>query len=90
EWEERQKMRQEELTAVAQAISVLSSDEARDQFSKSFNPSFLQEARRAQPHGRGAGGAGARRQRVGAARRQQLANVSAGLAKAAQKVHSPR
>mmetsp|Transcript_131134 Transcript_131134/g.355998 ORF Transcript_131134/g.355998 Transcript_131134/m.355998 type:complete len:736 (-) Transcript_131134:89-2296(-) len=90
EWEERQKMRQEELTAVAQAISVLSSDEARDQFSKSFNPSFLQEARRAQPHGRGAGGAGARRQRVGAARRQQLANVSAGLAKAAQKVHSPK
>jgi hypothetical protein len=46
EWEERQKMRQEELTAVAQAISVLSSDEARDQFSKTFNPSFLQEARR--------------------------------------------
>jgi len=81
EWEERQKMRQEELTAVAQAISVLSSDESRDQFSKTFNPSLLQEARRAAPHGHGAGGA---------ARRQRLANVSAGLARAAQKVHSPK
>jgi len=90
EWEERQKMRQEELMAVAQAISVLSSDEARDQFSRTFNPSLLQEASRAAPRGRGAGGADARRQRASAARRQRLANVSAGLAKAAQRVHSPQ
>lgn len=40
EWEERQKIRQSELTAVAKAIELLSSDEAREQFTKSFN--FLQ------------------------------------------------
>lgn len=40
EWEERQKMRQEEIVACAQAIKILASDEARDQFSKTFN--FLQ------------------------------------------------
>jgi len=45
EWEERQKLRQSELEAVAKAISILSSDEARDQFSKTFNPSLLQVAR---------------------------------------------
>lgn len=43
EWAARQKLRQDELTAVAKAIEVLSSDQARDQFSKTFNPtSFLQ------------------------------------------------
>lgn len=43
EWEERQKIRQSELEGVAKAIEILSSDEARDQFSKTFNPSsFLQ------------------------------------------------
>merc|ERR1719238_1167483 len=36
EWEERQKIRQSELTAVAKAIEILSSDEARDQFSKTL------------------------------------------------------
>jgi len=43
EWEERQKLRQSELQAVAKAIEILSSDEARDKFSKVFNPAvFLQ------------------------------------------------
>jgi len=39
-WEKRQKERHVELEAVAKAISILSSDDARDQFSKTFN--FLQ------------------------------------------------
>jgi DNA repair exonuclease SbcCD ATPase subunit len=43
EWTERQKTRQEEITAVSEAISVLSSDDARDNFTKTFNPSsFVQ------------------------------------------------
>jgi len=47
QWDERQKIRQSELTAVAKAIEILSSDEAREQFSKSFNPdSFLQLTQR--------------------------------------------
>merc|ERR1719502_343380 len=45
QWEERQKERHVELEAVAKAISILSSDDARDQFSKTFNPSFLQVSR---------------------------------------------
>jgi hypothetical protein len=48
EWEQRQKTRQSELQAVAEAISVLSSDDARDLFSKTFNAaaaaSFAQRA----------------------------------------------
>jgi chromosome segregation ATPase len=40
EWEERQRMRQEEITACAKAIEILASDEARDQFSKTFNSFF--------------------------------------------------
>jgi len=46
EWETRQKMRQEEQTAIAEAISILASDEAHDNFSKTFNPSFLQRGAR--------------------------------------------
>jgi len=47
EWEQRQKARQTEITAVAEAISILSKDDARDLFSRTFNPeqaaaSFLQ------------------------------------------------
>jgi len=52
EWEERQQIRQSELKAVAKAIEILSSDEARDQFSKTLAQDvFLQtrkENRRAQ------------------------------------------
>merc|ERR1719443_1527090 len=46
EWEERQKIRQSELTAVAKAIEILSSDEAREQFSKTFNPTSLLQLRK--------------------------------------------
>jgi len=42
DWEERQKTRQEEITAVSEALSILSADDARDLFSKTFNPSFIQ------------------------------------------------
>jgi len=41
EWEERQKIRQSELTAVAKAIEILSSDEAKEQFAKTVD-SFVQ------------------------------------------------
>jgi len=41
EYERRSSLRREEITAVAQAIATLTSDEARDQFSKSFAPASL-------------------------------------------------
>jgi len=44
EWEERQKTRQLEMEAVSQALAVLSSDDAHDLFTRTFNPSFLQVA----------------------------------------------
>merc|ERR1712146_221676 len=43
EWEERQKTRQMEMEAVSKALAVLSSDDAHDLFTKTFNPSFLQK-----------------------------------------------
>uniref|UniRef100_A0A0G4FM85 Uncharacterized protein n=1 Tax=Chromera velia CCMP2878 TaxID=1169474 RepID=A0A0G4FM85_9ALVE len=45
EWEERQKTRAAEMAAVAKAISVLSSDDAHDLFTRTFNPpaSLLQK-----------------------------------------------
>lgn len=47
EWELRQKSRQEEITAVVEAISILSDDAARDSFSKTLGggaaASFLQQ-----------------------------------------------
>merc|ERR550514_710821 len=52
EWEERQRTRQLEMEAVSKALAVLSSDDAHDLFTKTFN--FLQResasnsARRAQ------------------------------------------
>jgi len=42
EWEERRKTRQQEMEAVSKALAILSSDDARDQFSKTFSPSLLQ------------------------------------------------
>merc|ERR1719426_637646 len=42
EWEERQKTRQLEMEACSKALSVLSSDDAHDLFTKTFNPSFVQ------------------------------------------------
>merc|ERR1740138_648446 len=37
EWEERQKTRQLEMEACSKALAVLSSDEAHDLFTKTFN-----------------------------------------------------
>merc|ERR1719401_2218904 len=42
EWEERSKTRQLEMEAVSKALAVLSTDDAHDLFTKTFNPSFLQ------------------------------------------------
>jgi hypothetical protein len=54
EWGLRQKARQEEITAIVEAISILSADEAHDNFSKTFNPaaSFVQR-KATQTHRRG-------------------------------------
>mmetsp|Transcript_38040 Transcript_38040/g.87948 ORF Transcript_38040/g.87948 Transcript_38040/m.87948 type:complete len:381 (-) Transcript_38040:51-1193(-) len=43
EWEERQKTRQLEMEAVSKALVILSSDDARDLFTRTFNPSLLQK-----------------------------------------------
>ena len=37
EWEERQRARQEEIQACSQALAILSSDDAHDTFTKTFN-----------------------------------------------------
>merc|ERR1719421_965595 len=42
EWEERQKTRQLEMQAVSKALAILSSDDAHDLFTKTFNPSLLE------------------------------------------------
>merc|ERR1711959_172528 len=42
EWEERQKTRQLEMEACSKALAVLSSDDAHDLFTKTFNPSLMQ------------------------------------------------
>merc|ERR1712217_912519 len=43
EWEERQKTRQLEMEAVSKALATLSGDDAHDLFTRTFNPSLLQE-----------------------------------------------
>merc|ERR1712007_244794 len=43
EWEERSKTRQLEMEAVSKALAVLSTDDAHDLFTRTFNPAFLQE-----------------------------------------------
>jgi len=43
EWEERQKTRQLEMEACSKALAVLSSDDAHDLFTKTFNPALVQE-----------------------------------------------
>merc|ERR1719454_17406 len=45
EWEERQKTRQLEMEACSKALAVLSSDDAHDLFTKTFNPAFVQTER---------------------------------------------
>lgn len=42
EWEERQKDRLAEIQAVGKALAVLSSDDARDLFTKTFNTALIQ------------------------------------------------
>merc|ERR1719271_1662351 len=42
EWEERQKTRLLEMEACSKALAVLSSDDAHDLFTKTFNPAFVQ------------------------------------------------
>ena len=37
EWEERQKARQEEIQACSEALAILSSDDAHDTFTRTFN-----------------------------------------------------
>merc|ERR1719263_2126253 len=53
EWEERQKTRQLEMEAVSKALSVLSSDDAHDLFTKTFNPAFMQKQSSANSERRG-------------------------------------
>merc|ERR1719331_2792511 len=43
EWEERKKTRQLEMEACSKALAVLSSDDAHDLFTKTFNPAFVQK-----------------------------------------------
>jgi uncharacterized small protein (DUF1192 family) len=43
EWEERQKTRHMEMEAVSKALAILSSDDAHDMFTRTFNPSLLQK-----------------------------------------------
>merc|ERR1719162_57030 len=54
EWEERQKTRQMEMEACSKALAVLTSDDAHDTFSKTFNPSFLQHGSAARAQRRAA------------------------------------
>jgi len=42
EWEERSKTRALEMEAVSKALSILSSDDAHDLFTKTFNPALIQ------------------------------------------------
>merc|ERR550537_1817332 len=46
EWEERQKARQEEIEGCSEALAILSSDDAHDTFTKTFN--FVQLSKREQ------------------------------------------
>merc|ERR1719454_1953353 len=43
EWEERQKTRHLEIEAVSKALAILSSDDAHDLFTKTFNAALLQK-----------------------------------------------
>merc|ERR1712060_473463 len=43
EWEERSRTRQLEMEAVSKALAILSGDDAHDLFTRTFNPSLLQE-----------------------------------------------
>merc|ERR1712232_499476 len=44
EWEERSKTRQLEMEAMSKALAVLSSDDAHDLFTSTFNPALIQKS----------------------------------------------
>jgi len=50
EWEERQKARQEEIQAVSEALAILSSDDAHDNFSSTLG--FVQKSKKVVSHTR--------------------------------------
>merc|ERR1719387_744372 len=43
EWEERQKTRQNEIGAVSKALAILTSDDAHELFTKTFNPALVEK-----------------------------------------------
>merc|ERR1719409_395447 len=45
EWEERQKTRQQEMEACSKALAILSGDDAHDLFTRTYNPTFVQQGR---------------------------------------------
>jgi len=45
EWEERQKTRQLEMQAVSKALAILSSDDAHDLVTRTFNPALLETSK---------------------------------------------
>merc|ERR1719161_3169974 len=48
EWEARQKTRQLEMEACSKALAILSSDDAHDLFTSTFNPALVQQQSSAQ------------------------------------------
>merc|ERR1719190_175427 len=54
EWEERSKTRQLEMEACSKALAVLSSDDAHDLFTRTFNPALIQRGSSAQSKRRAA------------------------------------
>merc|ERR1711871_1772970 len=54
EWEERQKTRQLEIEAVSKALAILSSDDAHDLFTKTFNPALIEKQNSRQSKSRAA------------------------------------
>lgn len=79
EYEVRKKTRDAEIAAVAEAISILSADEARDTFSKTFNPASLIQRRQLAQSSPG-----------GQKSEHHVKEVSALLSKVAAKVSDPR
>uniref|UniRef100_A0A7S0FX24 Uncharacterized protein n=1 Tax=Pyrodinium bahamense TaxID=73915 RepID=A0A7S0FX24_9DINO len=77
EYASRKKMRDDEISAVTQAISILSSDEAHDMFSRTFNPSLFVQRTQVASLARGGSKHAAARKLQGSA----LALLSAAAAK---------
>merc|ERR1719281_2105784 len=75
EWEERQKARQEEIQACSEALAILTSDDAHDTFTKTFN--FLQVKKTKTGANRRAGAAKVLREAARATHNPQLAALAA-------------